>query len=106
MLGWLAAIGLSATLGQYLTAAALRVAEVSVVTPLMFLQLIWAALIGFVFFGEVPDVFLWVGGSMIFTSVAYLAYRERSASKPPADNDANEDVDEAAGADAGPAAAR
>ena len=83
-LGWLAAIGLSATFGQYLTAAAFRVADVSVVTPLMFLQLIWAALIGFVFFGEVPDLFLWIGGSMIFASVCYLAYRERSGGAAPA----------------------
>ena len=83
-LGWLAAIGLSATFGQYLTAAAFRVADVSVVTPLMFLQLIWAALIGFVFFAEIPDVFLWVGGTMIFASVAYLAYRERSGGSTPA----------------------
>jgi len=82
-LGWLAIIGLSATFGQYLTATAFRVAEVSIVTPLMFLQLIWAALIGFVFFGEVPDVFLWIGGSMIFVSVAYLAYRERSKGRLP-----------------------
>ena len=87
LLGWLAAIGLSATLGQYLTATAFRVADVSVVTPLMFLQLVWAALIGFVFFGEIPDVFLWVGGSMIFASVAYLAYRERSNGKLPAEKD-------------------
>jgi drug/metabolite transporter (DMT)-like permease len=83
-LGWLATIGLSATFGQYLTAAAFRVADVSVVTPLMFLQLVWAALIGFVFFREVPDVFLWIGGFMIFTSVAYLAYRERSGGTAPA----------------------
>ncbi len=82
-LGWLATIGLSAIIGQYLTATAFRVAEVSVVTPLMFLQLIWAALIGFVFFGELPDVFLWIGGSMIFASVAYLAYRERASSSAP-----------------------
>jgi drug/metabolite transporter (DMT)-like permease len=82
-LGWLATIGLSAIIGQYLTATAFRVAEVSVVTPLMFLQLIWAALIGFVFFGELPDIFLWIGGSMIFASVAYLAYRERSSGSAP-----------------------
>ncbi len=77
-LAWLAAIGLSATVGQYLTAAAFRVADVSVVTPLMFLQLIWAALIGFVFFGEIPDKYLWMGGAMIFASVAYLAYNQQS----------------------------
>lgn len=86
-LGWLAAIGLSATFGQYLTAAAFRVADVSVVTPLMFLQLVWAALIGFVFFGEVPDLFLWIGGSMIFASVCYLAYRERSGGKSAAEEE-------------------
>lgn len=74
---WLTAIGLTASAGQYLTAAAFRIAEVSVVTPLMFLQLFWAALTGFVFFGEVPDIFLWIGGSMIFGSIAFLAYREK-----------------------------
>ena len=66
---------------NYLFASSLKAAEISVITPLSFLQLIWAALVGFFFFGEVPEVFVWIGGLMIFTATTFLAIREHSLSK-------------------------
>ena len=34
-----------------------------------------------VIFGEVPEVFVWIGGLMIFTATTFLAIREHSLSK-------------------------
>jgi len=39
--------------------------------------LIWATLIGYLAFTEVPDLFTWVGGTMIFGSAIYIAFREK-----------------------------
>jgi drug/metabolite transporter (DMT)-like permease len=46
--------------------------------PLDFTRLLWSAILGFVLFAEVPDLATFVGGTVIFTSVVYIAYRERA----------------------------
>ena len=73
---WLLAIGVTGTLGQVAVAQSLKEAETAVVTPFDFFKLPWVALFGYLFFGEVPDAFVWLGGAMIFAAACYLAYRE------------------------------
>ncbi len=73
---WLAAMGIVGTLSTFAFTQALKEVETSVVSPMFFLQLIWAAAIGYIFFAEVPGVFTWAGGAMIISSVSYMAYRE------------------------------
>ena len=41
-----------------------------------FLRLPIAALLGFVFFSEVPVAWVWVGGAVIFAASIFLAHRE------------------------------
>lgn len=74
---WLMFIGVAGTLGQMAMTQALKLADVTVVTPFNFLKLIWAAAIGFVVFAEIPDLWTWIGGFIIFAGSAYIAYRER-----------------------------
>lgn len=74
--GWLAAAGVSGTLGQFLVTQALKEGDTNVVMPFDFLKLIWAATLGFLWFGEVPDAFTWMGGAMIFSATTYIAIRE------------------------------
>ena len=74
---WLAVIGVLANSVQMLTAQALREAEAHVVLPFEFVRLIWATLIAYVVFAETPDLFVWLGGIMIFACTAYIAYGER-----------------------------
>lgn len=76
-LGWLIAIGVAGTTTHFCVAQALREAETTAVQPANFLRLIWAAAFGFLFFGEIPDLWTWIGGSMIFGAVIYITYRER-----------------------------
>ena len=78
---WLAAMGIVGTLSTFAFTQALKEVETNVISPIFFLQLIWAAAIGYVFFAEVPSVFTWVGGAMIFSSVTYMAFRESRARK-------------------------
>ena len=78
---WLAAMGIVGTLSTFAFTQALKEVETNVISPIFFLQLIWAAAIGYVFFAEVPGVFTWAGGAMIISSVTYVAYRESRGRK-------------------------
>lgn len=78
---WLLLVGLLGTAGQICLAQAFKMAEASAVLPFDFLQLVWAALLGFLVFGEVPDRWIWLGGTLIFLSSTYLALKESGSSE-------------------------
>ena len=73
---WLVGMGVFGTLGHLAFAQAVRLADSTAVLPLDFLRLIWASLIGFFLFAEVPDALSWLGGAVIFASATYIAFRE------------------------------
>lgn len=75
---WMLCIGVLGTLAQVGMAQALKEADTGVVMPFDFLRLVWVSILGYLLFAEVPDVFTWVGGSVVFASAAYLAYRENA----------------------------
>ena len=75
-------MGLIGTAGHLTLTQALRLADTAVVVPVDFFKLVWAALLGYLIFAEVPDIFTWVGGIMIFTGATYLAIRERHDTRP------------------------
>lgn len=72
----LVVVGVVGTLAQMAMAQAFRMTDATVVLPLDFAKLIWGAGIGFMIFGEVPDVWTWIGGATIFAGATYLAVRE------------------------------
>lgn len=69
-------IGLISTLGQLTLTEGLKNLDTTAAMPFDYLRLIWAALFGFVFFSEVPDVYIWIGAIMICSSGIWIAYRE------------------------------
>ncbi len=74
---WLFAIGLLGGGAQWLMTEALRSADTSVVMPLDFCKLPWTALLAYLIFAQVPDIFTLIGGLVIFASAFYIAVRER-----------------------------
>lgn len=80
-LGLMFVMGMVGTAGHLTLAQALRLADTVVVLPIDFFRLIWASIFGFFLFAEVPDVFTWIGGVMIFAGATYLAFRERLESR-------------------------
>ena len=82
---WLAATAACATAGHYTLTRAMNLAELTMLQPFMFLQLVWASLLGLVAFGEVPDIWTWVGGAAVVAAATYIAHREALArrSRPP-----------------------
>ena len=53
-----------------------RLADLSVIQPVWFTQLIFASVFGFSIFGEIPDGWTWAGGILVFSSVLIITYRE------------------------------
>ena len=80
-LGLLISVGLLATIAQLAMTGALKIAETTAVMPMDFTRLLWAAALGYVWFGEFPDLWTWVGGAVVFASTVYITYRENRAAK-------------------------
>ena len=78
-LGWLFLTAVFATLMHLTMTQAFRVAEITVTQPFMFLQLVWATLLGYYVFAERPEVWIWIGGALIVASATYIAHREARA---------------------------
>jgi len=74
-------MGIVGTAGHLTLAQALRLADTAVVLPIDFFRLVWASALGVLIFSEIPDLFTWVGGTMIFAGATYLAVRERKEAR-------------------------
>lgn len=74
---WLMFIGVLGTIGHLLMNQAVKEAPASAVMPIDFIRMIWAVLIGYFAFSELPDSFTWAGGAMICVSGIYIAISER-----------------------------
>lgn len=81
---FLVGMGLAGTLGHLCYVRALQMAEASAIMPYDYTRLLFAAVIGWIFFAEVPDFWTWVGAAVIVGAALYIAHREsllkRSAS--------------------------
>ncbi|PJF09404.1 EamA family transporter [Pseudorhodobacter sp. MZDSW-24AT] len=75
-LAWLAVVAACATSGHYCMSRAFAAAPIAVSQPVVFLQLIWAALLGWFIFGERVDLFVLIGGAVIVGSVSYITWAE------------------------------
>ena len=69
-------IGLCAALAQYSLSRAFSRSETTAIMPIDFTRLIFAAIIGYVFYDETTDVYTFIGGAIILTSAVYAAHRE------------------------------
>jgi drug/metabolite transporter (DMT)-like permease len=70
-------IGIASTAGQWIVVLAFRYADASVLAPYSYTQLLWVSMLGFIVFGEVPDVWTVTGAVFIVASGLYTAHRER-----------------------------
>jgi len=73
---WLLMVAAIATIGHYLMTLAFRAAPLTVTQPMVFLQLIWAAILGATMFGEPIDGWVVLGGLITMASVSFITWRE------------------------------
>ena len=78
---WLILIALLGTVAQFAMTQGMKLGDISVVMPIDFFRLIWVAILAWLIFAEIPDLFTWIGGAMIFASATYIAIRESNKRK-------------------------
>jgi drug/metabolite transporter (DMT)-like permease len=64
-------------IGYQCIISALRSGDISAVAPFRYSALLWAMLLGYLAFGDVPDAMMVLGASIIVASGLYAFYRER-----------------------------
>ncbi len=75
--GLMALVGLMAAIGHLVITSAFRYAEASVLAPFQYTELISAALLGWLLFGDVPVIWTWIGSAILVGSGLYIFHRER-----------------------------
>ena len=60
---------------------AYKLVDVSMTQPYSFLSLVFASIIGYFVFSEIPDLFTWLGAAVIFIGVLIISYREMKLDK-------------------------
>jgi len=76
-LGLLALGAVLVLIGYQYLIQALRTGDISAVAPFRYSALLWAMLLGYLVFGDVPDAMMVLGAAIIVASGLYAFYRER-----------------------------
>ena len=80
---WLFLIGLAAvgTLGHFFLILSLNFAEASKLAPFAYFEIVTNIIIGYYFFGDLPDRWIWIGLIIIVSSGVYITTREHLLQK-------------------------
>lgn len=73
---WLTVLAGCGTAGHWFVTSAYVKADLSYVMPFDFARLPFTALFAYLLFAEIPTVWTWIGGAVIFASTFYIALRE------------------------------
>lgn len=81
--GWVLMIlvGAIGGIAHYILIRALTLAPAALLAPFVYLQLVWAAIVGFVWFDDVPGWSTLGGTAVLAASGLYVMYRERKAAQ-------------------------
>ena len=74
--GKLMATGLLGAVSHFALIKAFSLANAAVVAPFTYTSLLWATLLGFLLFGDFPDLWTVAGAALIVGSGLYILYRE------------------------------
>jgi drug/metabolite transporter (DMT)-like permease len=66
---------------QYLMIEAFRLGEVGLISPFKYSSLLWAVIIGFIIWGDIPGHFVLVGATILIISGVYLLRGEKNLKK-------------------------
>lgn len=78
--GWGLALGIACTtlIGRGMMARALEMSNATIMLPLSFTRLVWAGVLGFVLFAELPDIWAVIGSCIIAVGVLLTQRESRS----------------------------
>lgn len=80
-LGLMLLAGALGSVNQSMFVRAYRVADATVLAPFEYMQVLTAALIGYLFFTDIPGVYTWIGAGIIVTANLALTYWESRRAK-------------------------
>lgn len=75
--GIVVAASLANAIGYYSITAAMRIGDISYVTPFRYTRLVFALIIATVFFHERPDTLTLIGAAIVIGSGLFVMWRER-----------------------------
>lgn len=77
----LISIGVLGGLAHIFLTESYRYAAASVIAPFDYTALIWALLIGYWMFGELPDIYVYLGSSIVVAAGMFVIWRERQLAR-------------------------
>lgn len=80
-LGLLATASVFLSIGYFMLTIAMRAGEMSVVAPFRYVGLLFALLLGFVVWGDVPNAVAWAGIALLVGAGLYVLHSERSRAR-------------------------
>ncbi|WP_299861635.1 DMT family transporter [uncultured Hoeflea sp.] len=81
--GLFAAVAIFGTAGMTMMTQAFRLAPAVVVAPLDYTAIIWATLLGWIVWNEIPDALTFVGAAVIIASGVFIIWREHRTNARP-----------------------
>lgn len=81
-LGWLALASAFLASGYFLLIQCMRQGEVSLTAPFRYSALLFAVLLGYAVWGDVPDAWSWAGIALLVGSGLYVVHNERGRNNP------------------------
>jgi drug/metabolite transporter (DMT)-like permease len=73
----LASLGLFGGMAQLTVTESFRYAPASVLAPFAYTSMLWAVIIGYLWFGEVPELVVLVGAIIVIGAGLFVIWRER-----------------------------
>jgi drug/metabolite transporter (DMT)-like permease len=80
-LGFLAAASVFLSIGYFMLTIAMRAGEMSVIAPFRYVGLLFALLLGFIVWGDMPNTLAWAGIALLVGAGLYVLHSERSRAR-------------------------
>lgn len=71
-------MGITSALAHFMLIISYQYANASFLAPFAYFEIISATIIGYLFFGDFPDLWTWVGIAVIVSCGIFISYRERN----------------------------
>jgi drug/metabolite transporter (DMT)-like permease len=65
----------------------MRHGDIAVVAPFRYIVVLWAIIVGYIVWGEVPDLAMILGTALVIASGIYTIHRERKIARVVAESD-------------------
>jgi drug/metabolite transporter (DMT)-like permease len=76
-IAYFCSLGMLGALGHYCVARAMHYAPANIVSPFQYMQLLGSVAVGYLFFGNFPDLLGWIGAAIIVGAGLHIGWSQR-----------------------------